>query len=130
MTDTRWLWPDSVITAVIDGDTLDARVRRDMGFGGIAEFIVRLRLNRINAPAKTSRAGKVAAAAVTNQTAGALVLIETRKPYKYGGPDSSPGEWMAEVTLQDGTNLSDWLVGQGLAVAWDGTGTRPADGTP
>jgi hypothetical protein len=47
------------------------------------------------------------------------VHITTVGPYKYGD------EWMAEVTLADGRNLSDTLVGLGLAVLWDGTGPRP-----
>jgi len=54
-------------------------------------------------------------AAVSNVT----LNITTIKPYKYG--DS----FMAEVTLPDGTNLSDALVAAGLAVFWDGTGPRP-----
>lgn len=125
MTDTGWLWPNSVITNVIDGDTFDARVRRDMGFGGVVEFIVRLRLNRINAPAKSTAVGKQAKAAVVSAALEKVVLIQTLKPYAYGGPDTSPGEWMAEVTLADGTNLSDSLVAAGLAFPWDGKGPRP-----
>jgi endonuclease YncB( thermonuclease family) len=124
MTDTGWLWPNSVITNVVDGDTIDARLTRDIGFGGTTTFVVRLRLNRINAPAKSSAVGKKALAAV-NTHVGETVTIETRKPYKFGGPDKSPGEWMAEVTLSDGTNLSDWLVTNYLAVLWDGEGPRP-----
>jgi endonuclease YncB( thermonuclease family) len=124
VTDTGWLWPNSVITNVVDGDTFDARVRRDMGFGGVVEFVVRLRLNRINAPAKSTPAGAAARMALAPLVDGQF-LIETVKPYKYGGPGSSPGEWMAEVTLPSGVNLSDWLVSQGHAIPWDGTGTRP-----
>jgi endonuclease YncB( thermonuclease family) len=124
MTDTGWLWPNSVITNVVDGDTIDARLTRDIGFGGTTTFIVRLRLNRINAPAKSTTVGKQAKAAL-DHLLGQTVTIETRKPYKYGGPDSSPGEWMAEVTNALGVNLSDWMVSQGFAVPWDGTGERP-----
>lgn len=124
----RWLWPNSTIVKVVDADTIDARVTRDMGFGGRIEFIVRLRLNRINAPAANTSAGKQATAFVIDFTYGQPVLIETLKPYKYGGPDTSPGEWMAEVTLPDGTNLSDLLATRGHAVYWNGTGPRPADG--
>lgn len=124
MSDTSWLWPDSVITAVIDGDTIDARLTRDIGFGGVTTFVVRLRLNRINAPAKSTAVGKKAKAAVEIYL-GKKVLIETLKPYKYGGPDTSPGEWMAEVTTPSGINLSDGLVAMGYAVPWNGEGVRP-----
>lgn len=127
MSDTGWLWPASVITNVVDADTIDARVTRDIGFGGTTSFVVRLRLNRINAPAKSTLAGKAARAAVETLS-GQTVLIQTLKPYKYGGPDRSPGEWMAEVTTPDGVNLSDLLVDLDLAVYWDGNGPRPADG--
>jgi endonuclease YncB( thermonuclease family) len=47
------------------------------------------------------------------------VLIETVKAYKYGD------EWMAEVTLPDGRNVSDALVAAGVAQWWDGQGPRP-----
>lgn len=127
MSDTTWTWPNSLITNVIDGDTIDARVRRDMGFGGTAEFIVRLRLNRINTPAKNTTAGKAAKAAVETLR-GQTVHIQTLKPYKFSGPDTSPGEWMAEVTTSGGVNLSDLLMELGHAVYWNGQGPRPADG--
>lgn len=114
----RWMWPDSTLVRVIDGDSFIAQVRRDLGFHGTASFTVRMRLNRINAaPAKTD-AGKAATLAVMQLLLGSLT-IETVGPYKYGD------EWMAEVTLADGTNVSDILVGRGLAVYWDGTGPRP-----
>lgn len=125
-----WEWPDSIVTNVVDGDTIDARVRRDMGFGGVAEFIVRLRLNRINAAKVSSERGKAARDYVVELTRGLPVLIETLKPYKYGGPDSSPGEWMAEVIFPDGRNLSDELELYGLAAYWDGQGPRPNDDDP
>lgn len=123
---TGWQWPGSLIPRVIDGDTIDAHVTRDLGFGGTASFVVRLRLNRINCPPASTTAGKAATALVEQLTPPATpVLIETLAPYKYGGPDTSPGEWQAEVTLPDGTNLSDVLVTAGLAVYWDGKGPRP-----
>lgn len=124
-----WSWPNSTITRVIDGDTISAHVTRDLGFGGTASFEVRLRLNRINCPPASTVEGKAATAFVTDFVMSAVapivVLIETEKPYKYGGPDDSPGEWMAEVTLPDGSNLSDQLVAARLAVYWNGQGPRP-----
>jgi endonuclease YncB( thermonuclease family) len=121
----EWIWPDSVITRVIDGDTVDATVVRDIGFEGKVSFPVRLRLNRINAePLKTAK-GKLARARVLALITGARLQIVTGKGYKYGAPDGKAGEWMAEVVLPNGRNLSDLLVDEGLAIYWDGQGPRP-----
>lgn len=126
MTDTVWTWPLAEVVRVIDGDSLVARLKRDLGFHGTATFEVKLRLNRINAPPLSTDAGKGAKAAlealVLPKGALALLLtIETVKAYKYGD------EWMAEITLPalDKRNVSDELVNQGVAVYWDGTGPRP-----
>jgi len=119
MTAIAWLWPGSTITRVIDGDSIVARVTRDIGFHGVATFEQHMRLNRINAAPLTTDPGARAATFVTSKVTGAIVDITTEKPYKYG--DS----WMAEVTLPDGSNLSDALVAAGLALYWDGTGPRP-----
>ena len=119
---STWSWPGSRVVRVVDGDTIVAEVHRDLGFNGTATYQQKLRLNRINAPAVKSAAGKAAAARVSALTAGVVVSIDTVGAYKYGD------EWMAEVTLPDGQNLSDVLVHEALAVYWDGTGPRPADG--
>jgi len=113
-----WAWPASTITRVIDGDSVVARMIRDIGFHGFVTFDQRLRLNRINASPGSTDLGMAATAMVTAYL-GLPVGIVTIKPYKYGD------EWMAEITLPDGTNLSDALVAAGLAVYWDGTGPRP-----
>lgn len=122
---TSWEWPRSRIIRVIDGDTIDASVTRDLGFGGSVTFPIRLRLNRINAaPIKTTK-GKAAANRVTQLVMGVDVDITTVGAYKYGGPDNMTGEWMAEVVLPDGRNVSDILLAEGLVVAWSGDGPRP-----
>jgi endonuclease YncB( thermonuclease family) len=120
-----WLWPNSVITRVIDGDTADICLTRDIGFEGTVTFPIRLRLNRINAEPVKSPRGMRAKARVLALTAGALLHITTGKGYKYGAPKDKTGEWMAEVLLPDGRNLSDLLVDEGLATYWDGQGPRP-----
>jgi endonuclease YncB( thermonuclease family) len=115
---TNWDWPGSTVVRVIDGDSLVAKVHRDLGFNGTAAFEQKLRLNRINAkPAKTVE-GKQATAAVTGLVTDPVHIV-TVGPYKFGD------EWMAEVTLADDRNLSDTLVSMGLAVYWDGHGQRP-----
>lgn len=117
---TGWSWPLSTLSRVVDGDTVVVLVSRDLGFNGVATFTVRVRLNRINAPAIHSARGVRARDRVAALLAAPFGMT-TLKPYKYGG------EWMGEITLPDGRNLSDVLVAEGLAVPWDGTGPRPAD---
>lgn len=114
----NWDWPDSTITRVVDGDTIVARLTRDIGFNGSVSFDQRLRLNRINCQPLHTEQGALAATYVGNRI-GFPVEIITVGPYKYGD------EWMAEVVLVAGVNLSDALVEAGLAVFWDGKGPRP-----
>lgn len=137
MSRTPWVWPDAMLLSVEDGDTVEMRVTKrdsvDIGFGGQVNvevpFNVRLRLNRINAPARSTTSGKASSAFLSGVlTVGASYNIETVKAYKFGGPEDSPGEWMVEVTLGDGTNVSDLMVSSGFAVYWDGQGPRPSDG--
>jgi len=118
MTSAPWSWPASTITRVVDGDSIVARLTRDIGFHGTVTFDQHLRLNRINTPPANTDAGKAATAYVKNRI-GIPADITTTKAYKYGD------EWMAEVVFPDGTNLSDALVAAGLAAYWDGTGPRP-----
>lgn len=115
----RWLFPDSKVTRIIDGDTLTAELTRDVGFHGRLTYQQRLRLERINALPKTTTGGRSATAHLAQLVTGVLVHIETTGPYKYRD------EWMAELTLPDGRNVSDELVNAGLAVYWNGTGPRP-----
>lgn len=121
MSKVPWLWPDSMITRVKDGDSIIARVNRDVGFHGVISFDVFLRLNRINAAPISTIHGQEAKQFLTELLKPnlSLVNIETVKPYKYGD------EWMAEITLLDGRNVSDEMVSNAMAVYWDGTGPRP-----
>jgi endonuclease YncB( thermonuclease family) len=120
MTAIAWPWPGSTITRVKDGDSFVATVHRDLGFHGTATFSQNMRLDRINCPPKGTEVGDAATAFVVSKvTPGVVVNIETTGAYKYRD------EWMAEVTLPDGTNLSDALVTAGLALYWSGNGPRP-----
>lgn len=127
MGSTPWQWPGSRVVRVIDGDTLDALVQRDLGFGAKVLLPVRLRINGINAPAHGTEPGQKAYQRVVELTAGVVCTVTTYKPYKYGGDSTVVGEWMADVILPDGTNLADLLVRERLAVVWNGQGPRPAD---
>jgi endonuclease YncB( thermonuclease family) len=119
MTAIAWPWPGSTITRVIDGDSFVATVSRDLGFHGIAMFDQKMRLGRINCPPKGTDVGDRATAFAVSKVTGVIVDIETTGPYTYRD------EWMAEVTLPDGSNLSDALVAAGLALYWNGQGPRP-----
>lgn len=126
---TAWSWPGSRIVRLIDGDTLDVAVTRDVGFGGTLTYAVRLRLARINAPKGKSADGKAAAAYLASLLpVGGVFDLVTVKPYKYSGPPDEAGEYMAEITLPDGRNVSDAMVATGHAVWWNGEGPRPGDG--
>lgn len=116
---TAWIWPGSRVTRVVDGDSLVAEVTRDLGFNGRAVFVQRLRLNRINCPPRDTAGGLAATDATIELVDGVTVDITTVKAYKYGD------QWMAEIVLPDGRNLSDVLVTAGHAAYWDGRGTRP-----
>lgn len=121
-----WHWPDATVPLVVDGDTLDALVTKDIGFGGSCSFRVRLRLARVNASPLHTPAGQAAAAWLTGLLSSVpTVDLVTLDAYKFGGPQYSPGEWMAEVTLPDGRNVSDLAVSLGFAVYWSGVGPRP-----
>ncbi len=123
MSNVPWDWPGSLVTRVVDGDSLVVRLTRDVGFHGTLTFDQKLRLNRINAPAVKTVDGAVAKAFLVSILEGVgPVSIQTVKAYKYGD------EWMAEITLADGSNVSDLMVTQKHAVYWDGSGPRPADG--
>jgi endonuclease YncB( thermonuclease family) len=119
MTVISWAWPASTIVRIIDGDSFIAEVHRDLGFHGTATFLQKMRLNRINCPPATSDKGRAATVQSGVLMIGQVVSIETTGAYKFGD------EWMAEVTLLDGRNVSDALVAAGVAVYWDGNGPRP-----
>ena len=122
-----WSWPRSRVVRVLDGDSMDAVVVRDLGFGASATFPVRLRLNRINAAKLTTARGAAARARVVELLGDGVVDVVTVEPYKYGGPAGMAGEWMAELTLPDGANLSDVLLSERVVAPWDGRGPRPMD---
>lgn len=129
-----WTWPGAVITRVVDGDTLDARVTRCLGpevlgFGRTLtlDTMVRLRLAGINAPPAGSPAGDAATEWVRDWVdAARVVTVTTIRPYKFGGPKmDSAGEWVATVEGPQGRDLSRELVEAGHAVWWSGAGPRP-----
>jgi endonuclease YncB( thermonuclease family) len=127
-------WTVTSILRIIDGDTFDAETTRefDDGFGDRILSIKRrrYRLARINAAKSSSSAGNKSKIYVAQMLIGSPT-ITVLNAYKYGndGTKDMPldGEWVAEVTLKDGSNLSDLMVSAGHAVYWNGEGPRPND---
>lgn len=128
MSNAPWLWPGSTVLRVIDGDSIVGHVEKtvtiDCGFHVMLtqkiEADQKMRLNRINAVKGTTTDGLLATAYLTTLVMGVgLVTLETTKAYKYGD------EWMVEITLADGTNVSDKMVSTGHAFYWNGVGPRP-----
>lgn len=94
---------------VIDGDTIECMVDQGMRDYTRDKF----RLARINAPELKTPAGQDARDFLKRLLTGKQIVIETHKTEKYG-------RWLAEVWTQDGTNVSDALLGAGHAVLFDG----------
>lgn len=99
----------AIIENVVDGDTLDAIV--DLGFKICTKQ--RLRLARVDTPERTQTGYATAGDFVRAACLGKSVKIATSKASKFG-------YFLAEVTLEDGKNLSDLLISAGLGVAYDG----------
>lgn len=126
-TPARWVWSATLIR-VVDGDTLDVELTLvvDVGFGRrlTSSGPQRVRLNRVDTWPSTTPRGAAGTAFVRAALAGGPFAVQTLKPYKYGG-NQPAAEYMAEVTLADGRNLSDALIAAGHALPYDGRGPRP-----
>src|SRR4051812_21144734 len=91
-----WPWDWAMVTHVVDGDTFDAVLTKDVGLRMKATAEVRLRLGRINAPKKTTPEGTRAVALLVGLIAdNQPVHIDTYKPYHYNPDDKA--EWVAEL---------------------------------
>ncbi|HBR14740.1 MAG TPA: hypothetical protein DD723_04235 [Candidatus Omnitrophica bacterium] len=106
----------AVVTRVVDGDTIDARI--DVGFGiGLYD---RLRLKGINAPEINTQAGRLARKFLKDQFANCpVIIIRSSKSEMYG-------RWLADVFCLPGCDdphkiaahgeyLNQTLLDQGLA---------------
>ena len=102
--------------AVYDGDG-SIHVHIDQGFY-IKQFAISLRLARINAPeirgvnALVKKKGIAARDRLYGILSEAPFWIETKEKGKYG-------RWVAEIFIDDGTNVNDLMVLEGHAVYED-----------
>ena len=118
-----WSYPGATLAKAVDGDSFYADVKRvaDIGFHIISTATARqkFRLNRCNAAPIKTPSGAGAAARTTELLAAAPFDLLSVGAYKYGD------EWMAEVTLADGRNLSNLLIAEQWAAPWSGDGSQP-----
>jgi endonuclease YncB( thermonuclease family) len=81
--------------------------------------ILPIRLLGINAPELSEPGGKEARLALSQLLPlGTVVTLTEVSPDKYG-------RVIARITTASWVDAGDWMVAQGFAVAWDGTGKRP-----
>lgn len=98
------------IIKVIDGDTVVADV--DLGFN----FVLRnqhVRLARINAPemhGESKEQGERSRDALMGKLLGKKVFARTQKDDK-----EKYGRLLADLFLEDGTCINDWLLSENLA---------------
>lgn len=123
MASERWDYPGSILVRAVDGDTFVAQVSRSLDFGFHILIppvaVQKFRLNRCNAAPNTTPSGQGAAARLAELLAARPFDLTSVGPYKFGD------EWMAEVMLADGRNVSDVMIAEQWAAPWTGQGPAP-----
>ena len=105
------------VSSVYDGDT----VKCIFGFGG-EMFVWNCRISGVDTPELRTRnvlekaRGYVARDRLRELILGKVVLLKCGEFDKYG-------RLLIDIELSDGTNISKWLVQEGLAFQYDG-GTK------
>lgn len=99
----------ATVKNVVDGDTLDLMV--DVGFKIYTKQ--RIRLARVDTPERGQPGYAAARDFVRDVALNKPVTLKTEKVSKWG-------YYLADVTLEDGRNLSDTLVQAQLAKPYDG----------
>lgn len=99
----------AVVENVVDGDTIDVSV--DLGFKVLTRQ--RVRLARIDTPERGQPGYAAARDFVRDVVLNKTVMLKTDKVSKWG-------YYLADVTLEDGRNLSDTLMQAQLAKLYDG----------
>lgn len=103
---------DALVYDCYDGDTIYVEV--DLGF--TIKVKKKLRLARIDTPelrGEERERGLMVRDLVRSMILGKCVIIKT-----YKDKAGKFGRYIAEVFLQDGTNLNDWLLENGHAVPY------------
>lgn len=109
VTKERFIY-DAEVLAVVDADTLKLRV--DLGFNNF--HVNRFRLARINCPEKNTKEGVEAKNIVSVLCPiGLVVALKSMKTDIYG-------RFVAEVQINEVTNLSDYLLSKQIAVEYKG----------
>jgi len=103
------------VVSVYDGDTI--RVNIDLGFGltnrGSAGKGVSVRLHGINAPelrGKEKVEGKKSQQALEELLLGKTITLKTIRD-----TTGKFGRYLGIILLEDGTNVNEWLITEGLA---------------
>ena len=98
------------VIKVVDGDTFDALV--ELGFGVTQKF--RIRLDGINTPENHTDEGVRASEFVRELIENKSVkLIEAKNKDKFGRA-------LAKVQMEDGQDLTDYLIKEGLGYEYHG----------
>lgn len=118
----------ATIRSVIDGDSIHASIDLGMGVWHGSENSVPgvlLRLAGLNARELSEEGGVEAREHLRELLPeGTEVTLRTVRSDKFGG------RYDALVELPDGSGLSERLVAEGWAAAWDGEGERPVPEWP
>lgn len=108
------------VKRVIDGDTIEFSV--DLGFH--LYFREQMRLAHYAAPEVTGKERPLGIIAKQKLEellpVGTVVTLRSHKTEKYG-------RWLAEVTLENGTSLSEYLIQEGYGLPYD---NRPNEDNP
>lgn len=105
----------AVITRWVDGDTFDANVDMGMRIYSAARF----RLYGCDTPERGEAGYKEAAAFASALTIGKAIFVRTYKdPDKYG-------RWLAQVRLDNGSDLTAAMIEAGLAKPYFGGSRAP-----
>ena len=111
----------AVVDRIVDGDTIVCFI--DLGLRVTMQY--KVRLLGCNAAELHTEAGKAAREHLLQRLPlDSMVILTMVKDYKYGG------EFVARVTLEDGTNLVQELIEDQWAAAWDGNGPAPTPPWP
>jgi micrococcal nuclease len=107
----------AMILRIVDGDTVHAEV--DLGMDVYINVV--LRLAHINAPELNTPEGRAAKSALMTElgwvsTGGPMtVTIKTIKDRK-----EKYGRYLAEIYLEDGTYVNQYMIDSGNAVPYEG----------